>query len=48
VMDYLSMGQHFLNFILGVIKLKSLVFFLSVIGLFVFLTQRVIESSRWR
>jgi ABC-2 type transport system permease protein len=48
VMDYLSMGQHFLNFILGVIKLKSLTFFASVIGLFIFLTQRVVESSRWR
>lgn len=48
VLEYLSLGQHFLNFILGVIKLKSVVFMLSLIGLFVFLTQRVIESSRWR
>ncbi len=48
VLEYMSLGQHFLNFILGSIKLKSVVFLLSVIGLFVFLTQRVIESSRWR
>jgi len=48
VMEYLSMGQHFLNFILGSIKLKSLTFFISLIALFVFLTQRVVESSRWR
>lgn len=48
VLEHLSLGQHFLNFILGSIKLKSLVFFASVIGLFVFLTQRVVESSRWR
>jgi ABC-2 type transport system permease protein len=48
VLEYLSLGQHFLNFILGAIKLKSLVYFLSVIGLFLFLTQRVVESSRWR
>lgn len=43
-----SLGQHFMNFILGAIKLHSVVFMVSVITLFVFLTQRVIESSRWR
>jgi len=48
ILDYMSLGQHFLNFIMGAVKLSSVVFLLSVIGLFVFLTQRVIESSRWR
>ena len=48
VLEYMSLGQHFLNFILGAIKLKSLVYFISLISLFVFLTQRVVESSRWR
>lgn len=48
ILEYMSLGQHFLNFIMGAIKLNSLVFLLSLIGLFVFLTQRVIESSRWR
>ena len=27
VMDHLSLGQHFLGFILGVVKLKSLAYF---------------------
>ena len=48
VLEYMSLGQHFLSFIMGAIKLTSLTFLLSVIGLFVFLTQRVVESSRWR
>ncbi|MGE4131225.1 MAG: ABC transporter permease [Bdellovibrionales bacterium] len=48
VLEYMSLGQHFLNFIMGAIKLASVVFLTSVIGLFVFLTQRVVESSRWR
>jgi ABC-2 type transport system permease protein len=48
VMDYISFGQHFLGFILGVVKLKSLIYFSTLIGIFVFLTQRVVESSRWR
>jgi ABC-2 type transport system permease protein len=48
VLEYMSIGQHFLNFIMGSFKLKSLVFFSSLMALFVFLTQRVVESSRWR
>ncbi len=48
VLEYMSLGQHFLNFIMGAVKLNSLVFLLSLIGVFVFLTQRVVESSRWR
>jgi ABC-2 type transport system permease protein len=48
IMEHLSLGQHFMGFIMGAIKLKSVVYLLSVIGLFVFLTQRVVESSRWR
>jgi len=48
VLEYMGLGQHFLGFIMGAVKVNSLVFLLSVIGLFVFLTQRVVESSRWR
>lgn len=48
VLEYLSLGQHFLGFIMGSIKLASVVFLVSLIGLFVFLTQRVVESARWR
>jgi ABC-2 type transport system permease protein len=48
VIEYMSIGQHFIAFIMGAIKLNALVFLLSVTGLFIFLTQRVVESSRWR
>lgn len=48
ILEYMGLGPHFLGFIMGAIKLNSLVFLCSVIGLFVFLTQRVVESSRWR
>ena len=46
--EYLSIGHHYVTLVLGAYKLNSLVFLLSLIGLFVFLTQRVVESSRWR
>lgn len=48
VMEHLSIGQHFANFARGTLNLGSLVFLLSCIAFFVFLTQRVVESSRWR
>lgn len=48
VMNHLNFGQHFFQFIKGKITLQSVVFFLSLISFFVFLTQRVVESSRWR
>ena len=48
VLEYMSIGPHFTDFVMGAIRLSSTVFFLSMIGIFVFLTQRVVESSRWR
>ncbi len=48
ILEYMSLGQHFLNFIMGAVKVASVVFLASVVGFFVFLTQRVVESSRWR
>lgn len=48
ILEHMSLLQHFLGFIMGAVKSASVVFFLSVVGLFVFLTQRVVESARWR
>lgn len=48
VLDYMSLGPHYVGFLLGSIKVNSLVFVLSLIAIFVFFTQRVVESSRWR
>lgn len=48
VMEHLSLGQHFFAFLKGTVQISSIVFFLSCISLFLFLTQRVVESSRWR
>ncbi|MDE0118964.1 MAG: ABC transporter permease [Bdellovibrionales bacterium] len=48
VMEYLSVSTHLDNFFRGNIVSSSVVFFFIVIGFFLFMTQRVIESSRWR
>lgn len=48
VFDQLSISQHLQAMVEGVLKLNSLFFFFSVIFLFCFLTERMIESARWR
>jgi ABC-2 type transport system permease protein len=48
VMEHLSLGLHFQAFLKGTIQISSIAYFLSVISLFLFLTQRVVESARWR
>lgn len=48
ILSYLAIGQQFFNFLKGTIRLSSVVFFLSAISFFVFLSQRVVESARWR
>jgi len=48
VFDHLNVGSHFVNFIKGSVSLAGVTFFVSVIVLMTFLTQRVVESNRWR
>lgn len=48
VLKYLSLTEHFGEMVKGVIDTKDVVYFLSVIVLSLFLTQRSVESVRWR
>lgn len=48
VLKYLSLTEHFSEMVKGIIDTKDLVYFLSVIGLALFLTHRSVESVRWR
>ena len=43
----LPFDAHFTNFINGILNLTSIVFFLSVIAVFLFLCIRVFEKRRW-
>ena len=45
---YLALTTHMENFSKGVLDLKDIVYYLSVIGLGLFLTARSVESVRWR
>jgi len=48
VLRYLSLPDHFSTMTRGVIDTTDLVFFFSVILVALFLTQRSVESARWR
>ena len=43
----ISFDKHFSNFFTGIISLPSIVFYLSVAAVFLFLTARVFEKRRW-
>lgn len=48
VFEHISLNSHLSSMALGTIRSSSLVFFASLIFLFGFLCERVIEASRWR
>jgi ABC-2 type transport system permease protein len=48
VINYLSIVTHMENFSKGVIDSKDIIFYLSFIFFSLFLTQRSMESLRWR
>ena len=48
VISYLSIITHFDNFAKGLLSLKDVVFYLSMIFFALFLTARSMESLRWR
>ena len=48
VVDGLSMSRHMVDFGRGVIDTSSVVFFLSLAAVFIFLTIRSLETRRWR
>ncbi len=48
LLRYLSVTEHFADMVKGLIDTRGLVYFASLIALALFLTQRSVESMRWR
>ncbi len=48
IINQMSVSTHFGNMVKGSLQLSSFIYFGSVLFLFGFLTQRVVESARWR
>ena len=47
LINKISFDKHFSNFLTGIISLPSIVYFLSVTAIFLFLCARVFEKRRW-
>ena len=47
ILSTVSFNSNFNNFTYGILDLSNVVFFVSVIAIFVFLTIRVFEKKRW-
>ena len=48
VLEQISLTGHFTDFTRGIIDTHNIVYFLSAIAIFLFLTVRNVESRRWR
>jgi ABC-2 type transport system permease protein len=48
ILRYLSLPEHFSQMVTGIIDTRDIVYFLSLIFVALFLTQRSVESARWR
>jgi len=46
--QYISVDYHFSNISRGVIDSRNLIYFLSVIGVFLFATVQVLNSRKWK
>jgi len=47
IFSYISISSHFPAFTIGIIDTRAIIYYLSVTALFLFLTIRSIETSRW-
>jgi len=48
ILNYLSLISHYNNFSQGILSTSDVFFYLSFIGLGLFLTHRALDSFRWR
>lgn len=48
ILEYLSIDYHFNNLARGVIDSRDIIYYLSVIFFFLFLTTQTIESRKWK
>lgn len=48
IFEHMSLSTHLSGLVEGVLRLQSLTFFLTFVAIFLFLTERVVESHRWR
>ena len=47
LLEKINFVNYYTNFTYGLLNVADVIFFVSVIGLFIFFTVRVLEKKRW-
>jgi ABC-2 type transport system permease protein len=47
IINYFSLSYYFSDFVMGIIDTRSIIYYLSITVLFIFLAIRSLENSRW-
>ena len=47
VLSVFNVSGHFDNFVNGILDIQGIVYFLSIVGISIFLTMQSIEKRRW-
>jgi ABC-2 type transport system permease protein len=48
IFEHISLNQHLAGMVEGTLRTNSIIFIFSIVAIFVFLSERVVESLRWR
>lgn len=48
IFEHISLNQHLAAIVEGTVRTTSLVFFLSIVFIFTFMSERMVEANRWR
>jgi len=48
IVTYMSMSQHYFDFVRGIIDTKDVIFYLSVMAAFLLLSVQMLQLRRWR
>jgi ABC-2 type transport system permease protein len=48
IFAYLPLFDHYFDFVRGIVDTKNVIYYMSVVALFLFLSTRVIEARRWK
>ncbi|MFX1538379.1 MAG: ABC transporter permease [Promethearchaeota archaeon] len=47
IVNFISLSNHYFDFIIGIIDTRSIIYFVSITAFFIFLAIRSLENSRW-
>ena len=48
IFSYLGLGEHYSSILRGVIDSRNIIYYLSIIGFFLYLSASAVESRKWR